>query len=103
MFTHFNIKAKVIDVTPESVIYKIATGEYGEDVFDEMLEHGRSHEIERFLKKNPTFKVWVAVDDIDMTDELDHFVLCSRWAEGIKQTGIKEKIIKELKIQINGE
>ena len=71
------------------------------------LEHQRSLEIKEYLKQHPEITNWVAVDDLDMrvrydihTIEyswgLENFVLIPRSSEGIKQTGIKEKIIKFL-------
>jgi hypothetical protein len=61
------------------------------------LERARCLEIEEWLKRNPVTE-WVAVDDLDMSDEylrpgLKNFVLTPRSTEGIKQSNIKEKII----------
>jgi hypothetical protein len=56
-------------------------------------------EIEKFLEDHPEITSWVAVDDIDMSPEknrgkgLSNFVLTPRSNEGIKQSGIKEKIL----------
>ena len=69
------------------------------------LEQSRSLEILQYLRDNPEITQWVAVDDLDMgkNDEewkdwgLDNFVLTPNSNEGIKQLGIKEKIIKFLK------
>lgn len=68
----------------------------------------RSYEIKDWLKKHPEVTHWVAVDDLDMSNHfgpisgnhiwgLDNFVHTPRSSEGIKQSGIKEKIIKFLK------
>lgn len=62
------------------------------------LEGGRVGEINLWLKENKEklgVTHWVAVDDLKMFD-LDNFVHCPKEMEGIKQTGIKEKIIKFL-------
>lgn len=89
MFQEFKIKAPVVDITNKSIIY------------DSNLDRGRFHEIEEYVKKhNNEILAWVAVDDLKLYD-LEHFVETPKWLEGIKQTGIKEKIIKELKTQIN--
>jgi hypothetical protein len=74
------------------------------------LEQERSLEILQYLKDNPQITHWVAVDDLNMGIPQDHetwgememdwglsnFVLTPKSIEGIKQTGIKEKIIKYL-------
>jgi hypothetical protein len=78
------------------------------------LELERSMEIGHWLENHPEVTHWVAVDDLNMSIEflgdrfstkdesnkklgLSNFVLTPRSSEGIKQSGIKEKIIKFLK------
>jgi hypothetical protein len=80
------------------------------------LELERSMEIGHWLENHPEVTHWVAVDDLDMSPEflskffsseeddsknpgLSNFVLTPRSREGIKQSGVKEKILKFL----NGE
>jgi hypothetical protein len=65
------------------------------------FERMRCLEIKEWLKQNPDVTHWVAVDDLNMSNEnlhpgLDNFVLTPRSNEGIKQSGIKEKILKHL-------
>ena len=68
------------------------------------LEMTRVIEIKQFLHDHPEVTHWVAVDDLDMGKNgedwkdwgLDNFVLTPSSNEGIKQTGIKEKILKFL-------
>ena len=74
------------------------------------LEQSRSLEILQYLKDHPEVTEWVAVDDLNMgipqvheswgEMEMDwgltNFVLTPKSNEGIKQSGIKEKIIKYL-------
>ncbi len=74
------------------------------------LEQSRSLEILQYLRDNPQITHWVAVDDLNMgipqTHEtwgememdwgLTNFVLTPKSREGIKQTGIKEKILNFL-------
>jgi len=65
------------------------------------LEQTRSYEILEWLKEHPEVTHWVAVDDLDMSVRsgkwgLTNFVLTPRGNEGIKQSGIKEKIISFL-------
>ena len=68
----------------------------------------RSWEILAWLKEHSEVTHWVAVDDLDMSEHygpisgnlnfgFKNFVLTPRSKEGIKQCGIKEKIIKFLK------
>ena len=74
------------------------------------LEQTRSVEIKQWLKDNPYITHWVAVDDLNMGKSgkqytmdfnhewgLDNFVLTPKSNEGIKQSGIKEKILTFLK------
>ena len=66
------------------------------------LEQTRSLEILKWLREHPEVTKWVSVDDLDMSYRpdsgwgLENFVLTPRGKEGIKQSGIKEKIIKLL-------
>jgi len=61
------------------------------------LELLRSLEIQKWLDNNKNVTSWVSVDDLDMGLFLgDNFVLTPKENEGIKQTGIKEKLIKIL-------
>ena len=59
-------------------------------------------EIKKYLEDHPEITHWVAVDDMDMGNKaqqgygLDNFVLTPRSNEGIKQVGIKDKILKFL-------
>jgi hypothetical protein len=75
-----------------------------------LLEQERSIEITQYLQDHPEITHWVAVDDLnmgipqthdtwgDMVMEwgLTNFVLTPKSTEGIKQTGIKEKLINFL-------
>lgn len=68
------------------------------------LEMTRVIEIKQYLHDHPEITHWVSVDDLDMGKNgeswkdwgLDNFVLTPKSREGIKQSGIKEKIIKYL-------
>jgi hypothetical protein len=61
----------------------------------QLLEKDRCVEIHQYLEKHPEITEWVAVDDMDLST-LGNFVQTPNSREGIKQTGIKEKIIKFL-------
>jgi len=73
------------------------------------LEQSRSLEIKQYLQNNPQVTHWVAVDDLNMGKTgmsysikfehdwgLDNFVHTPLSNEGIKQSGVKEKIINFL-------
>ena len=77
------------------------------------LELERSMEIGHWLQNHPEVTSWVAIDDLNMSPEflskyfsnsededknpgLSNFVLTPRSREGIKQSGVKEKILKFL-------
>ena len=75
---------------------------------DNESEETRSWEILDWIKTHPEITHWVAVDDLDLSEHfglisgnyvwgLKNFVKTPRSHEGIKQSGIKEKIIKFLK------
>lgn len=55
----------------------------------------RCEEIGHWLSEHPEVEKWVAVDDLDLS-ELRSFAHCKKAFEGIKQSGIKEKIIRLL-------
>jgi len=69
------------------------------------LEMTRVIEMTQYLHDHPEITHWVSVDDLDMGKNgedwknwgIDNFVLTSRSNEGIKQSGIKEKLLKYLK------
>ena len=67
------------------------------------LEMTRVIEIKQYLHDHPEITHWVSVDDLNMGNDedwktwgLENFVLTLRSNEGIKQSGIKEKVIKFL-------
>ena len=69
-------------------------------------EQIRTIEIKQYLHDHPEVTHWVSVDDLKMgkigepwKDEwaIDNFVLTPKSNEGIKQSGVKEKILKYLK------
>ena len=71
------------------------------------LEETRSYEILYWLKAHPGVTHWVAVDDLNMSENfgdvngdyqwgLKNFVWTPKQNEGLKQSGVKEKIINFL-------
>ena len=69
------------------------------------LEQTRAVEIKQYLHDHPEVTNWVAIDDLNMGKgedwrevwALNNFVLTPKRMEGIKQSGIKEKILEFLK------
>jgi hypothetical protein len=74
------------------------------------LEQTRTLEIDQYLKRHPEVTEWVAIDDLDMGKTgmshsvkwehdwgLENFVLTPKGNEGLKQSGIKEKVLLFLK------
>ena len=70
------------------------------------LEQVRTIEIRQYLHDHPEVTHWVSVDDLNMGKNgepwkdvwaIDNFVLTPKSSEGIKQSGIKEKILNYLK------
>ena len=69
------------------------------------LEQTRCFEIKEWLKLHPEVTHWVGIDDMflgkSLTNQsswsIDNFVWCPSVYEGIKQTGIKEKVLKFFK------
>lgn len=97
IFEHNGVIKGPIAFTPKSDEYESV-----------LLEVGRSMEIKSFVDLH-FFKddvKWCVVDDLDLSEKFDingntlsgisNFVHCKRISEGIKQCGIKEKILKHL-------
>jgi hypothetical protein len=71
-------------------------------VWKSWSERKRIVEIKKYLKLHPEITHWVAVDDLNMSPKynsgfgLKNFVLTPICNEGIKQCGIKDKILEML-------
>jgi transcriptional regulatory protein LevR len=60
------------------------------------LEECRAYEINKYVKEHEITK-WVAIDDLDLKPWIpDNFVRCTHSTEGLKQSGIKDKILNIL-------
>lgn len=90
MFLKYGVIKSPIDTTP-NVELKYDKQYYTKE---ELAQH-RMSEIKSWLKDHPEVTHWVAVDDLDLGG-LTNFVLTPKSTEGIKQLGVKEKIIKFL-------
>lgn len=112
-YTSQGIIKKPIDVT--DLFKDIYPSEWSGLRFRAELELERSMEIQHWLENHSEVTHWVAVDDLNMGVEflgdrfaakdgsnekpgLTNFVLTSHSYEGIKQSGIKDKILKYLEI-----
>jgi len=84
MFTDYGVIKQPIDCTPNHFLSAI-------DKKDEI----RVAEISEWLESHPEVDKWVAVDDLDLS-KLENFVHTKKMSEGIKQSGIKEQILKFL-------
>ena len=102
MFDKYGVIKSPIDVTPSLVKYESKS-----QFTKSELENWRVKEIKSWLDKHPEVTHWVAVDDMDLGEKfgsvsgnsnggLSNFVLTPKSNQGIKQTGVKEKIIKFL-------
>jgi len=120
---HANLEELGEYYTSQGIIKKpIAVTDFFKDIYPREwsslrfradIELERSMEIGHWLENHPEVTHWVAVDDLNMSVEflgdrftskdgsdsnpgLTNFVLTPRAWEGIKQSGIKEKILKYL-------
>lgn len=89
---------KPIAVTPN--LKDFDDSSHGLYMWKGWLERARCLEIQKWLSENEVTH-WVAIDDLNMSDEflkpgLTNFVLTPRSSEGIKQSNIKEKILNFL-------
>ena len=101
MFDKYGVIKSPIDITPNLVSYKSKS-----QFTKSELEQWRMKEIKVWLSQHPEVTHWVAVDDMDLSEKfspisgnsnggLTNFVLTKQYI-GIKQPGIKEKILKFL-------
>jgi hypothetical protein len=92
-YDKFGVIKGPIDYTPnleiEDFKFLEANGKKG-------FEDERSIEIRKWLALHPEVTHWVAIDDLNMSNDLTNFVHTKRQNEGIKETGIKEKIMSYL-------
>ncbi len=102
MFAKYGVIKSPIDTTPNIEL------KYDKNYYTkEELSEYRVMEIKNWLGEHPEVTNWVAVDDLPLGEKfgpisgnsnggLTNFVLTPKSSEGIKQSGIKEKIIKFL-------
>lgn len=81
-----------IDLTPNMKDFD--NDGFGFYQWKDLYELIRVEEIKKWLEGRPEVTHWVAVDDMNLS-KLSNFVMTTRpYNEGIKQSGIKEKIIR---------
>lgn len=102
MFTKYGVVKQPIDVTPNIPL------EYDKNYYtEEELVVYRTMEVKKWLNEHPEVTHWVAVDDLDLGEKfgpisgnsnggLKNFVLAPVQSEGIKQSGLKKKIVNFL-------
>lgn len=89
----------------EYIEYRISQENQG---YSHTPEEYRAYEIHKYLEKHPEITHWIAIDDLDMRYYsysyareiivpwgLKNFIM-TRYNEGLKQTGLKDKILKYL-------
>ena len=84
MFIKYGVSKAPIATTPNHILKSMTE-----------IESTRVGEITEWLSNHPDVKKWVAIDDLDLS-ALEFFVHTKRMKEGIKQSGIKEQILKIL-------
>jgi hypothetical protein len=64
----------------------------------QQLEECRAHEINKYVTEH-NITNWLAIDDLNLSPWIspEHFVRTPKISEGIKQSGIKDKILNILK------
>lgn len=88
IFEWNGVNAKVTDITPSSWGVKFTSLQ--------QLEECRSYEINTYANINEITN-FVAIDDLNLKLWIpENFVHCTRANEGIKQSGVKDKILKIL-------
>jgi hypothetical protein len=108
LFDYWGIKKKPIGVT-ESYNSDMDTFDVTKIDPNEILEYERCCEIKHWLRQHPLVSHWVAVDDLDLgvtrkwfeegyENEwgLTNFVHTPKENEGLKQCGVKTKIVNML-------
>ena len=93
LFKKYGVIKSPIDYTPSLTIEDFELLELKKSEY----EAERALEINKWLSLNPDVTKWVAIDDLNMTPYLDNFVHTIKQNEGIKQSGVKEKVISYLK------
>jgi len=89
IFKWNTVNAVVTDITPDLWGIKFTSLAQLEDCrADEILKYVHEHQIENYI----------AIDDLDLSPWIsdEHFVRTPRVSEGIKQSGIKDKILSRI-------
>jgi len=86
IFEWNSVNAVVTDITPKLWGVKFTSPSQLHDCrADEILKYVHEHEVQN----------WIAIDDLDLSPWIspEHFVRTPKVSEGIKQSGIKDKIL----------
>jgi len=83
------------------ISFTVNSPKYEEGNSNKEWAYGRAWEIKEYVERHGLTN-WVAIDDLklhesDYSEFLEeHFVYCGRKMEGVKQTSLKDKVIKIL-------
>ena len=92
IFVENSVNAVVTDVTPS-----LWGGKEAKFTSLSQLEECRAAEILKYVNEHEITN-WVAVDDLNLFPWIPlNFIWCTRSSEGLKQSGVKDKIINMLK------
>ena len=97
---HFSLEAlnNIFKLNGVNAVIEYITGSAWGTMFKSMqqLEECRAYEINKYAEEHQLTR-WVAVDDLDLKPWIaDNFVRCTHASEGIKQSGVKDKILNIL-------
>ena len=96
LFTKYNVIKTPIAFTPNLVDFDKETADLY--AWKGWNARARIQEIRKYLEEHTEVEKWVAVDDLEMGREgLENCVLTPNSNEGIKQLGIRDKILNYLK------
>jgi len=88
--------ADIFEINGVNQAPKLVTSDFYKKHKGKELEDIRTIEIKAFLEEHQVDN-YIVVDDLDMSEGFgDRFFLCGDSFEGIKKTGLKDKIIKRL-------
>lgn len=97
-FTQSQLSQIFVENGVNSVVDGITPDSWGVQFTSlKQLEECRAFEIQSYVMMHEVTK-WVAIDDLNLFPWIPvNFVWCTRSSEGLKQSGVKDKIINILK------
>jgi hypothetical protein len=100
---HFDLTKlnEIFEINGVTAVVTDTTGSAWGTMFKSMqqLEECRAYEINKYAEEHLLTR-WVAVDDLNLRIWIpENFVRCTHSSEGIKQSGVRDKILKILNKQ----